>query len=709
MGLKQVLIKRGQAMVANVPCPKVNDDTILVQVKCSCISIGTEMAGVRNSGIPLWKKALEQPEKVKKVFSMAMKEGLGKTKEIVRGKLEAGSPTGYSAAGVVVAVGKNIRDIKVGDKVACAGAQCAHHAEYISVPRNLSVHIPEGVSFRNAAPVTLGAIAMQGVRRANTTLGECFVVIGLGVIGQITVQLLKASGCKVIVSDLDKSRIEMALKHGADMAVNPEEGMDERQINRLTGGIGADGVIITAASPSDVIVSTAFNMCRRKGRVVLVGDVGLNLNRADFYAKELDFLISTSYGPGRYDSIYEEKGLEYPVSYVRWTENRNLQEILELVQSKKLDFEDMVQKVYPVDEADKAYEQLKVSRPKPLMVLLEYPDREVSDDMVVELKPRDIHNGKIGIAVIGAGGFAKGMHLPNIQNLNNQYRLQAVVSRTGNNATTVARQFGAAYATTDYDKVLQDSNVDMVLITTRHNLHADMVLRALKAGKHVLVEKPLVVNEMELAKIEDFMTSHDNVPLLLTGFNRRYSSYMQEIARHTSQRINPMIINYKMNAGYIPLDHWVHTEEGAGRNIGEACHIYDVFNFLTGSKVNSVSATSISNSNGYYSSKDNFVTTIHYDDGSICNLIYTAMGSKEYPKETMEVFFDDKTIILDDYKSMTGYGLKLKSIKTAASEKGQLEEIMAFAEAIQQGKESPIPLWQQYQAMKIAFTVESQI
>lgn len=707
--MKQVLIKRGQAIVANVPSPKVNDDNILVQVKCSCISIGTEMAGVRNSGIPLWKKALEQPEKVKKVFSMAMKEGLGKTKEIVRGKLEAGSPTGYSAAGVVVAVGKNIRDIKVGDKVACAGAQCAHHAEYISVPRNLSVHIPEGVSFRNAAPVTLGAIAMQGVRRANTTLGECFVVIGLGVIGQITVQLLKASGCKVIVSDLDKSRIEMALKHGADMAVNPEEGMDERQINRLTGGIGADGVIITAASPSDVIVSTAFNMCRRKGRVVLVGDVGLNLNRADFYAKELDFFISTSYGPGRYDSIYEEKGLEYPVSYVRWTENRNLQEILELVQSKKLDFEDMVQKVYPVDEADKAYEQLKVSRPKPLMVLLEYPDREVSDDMVVELKLCNIHNGKIGIAVIGAGGFAKGMHLPNIQNLNNQYRLQAVVSRTGNNAATVARQFGAAYATTDYDKVLQDSNVDMVLITTRHNLHADMVLRALKAGKHVLVEKPLVVNEMELAKIEDFMTSHDNVPLLLTGFNRRYSSYMQEIARHTSQRVNPMIINYKMNAGYIPLDHWVHTEEGAGRNIGEACHIYDVFNFLTGSKVKSVSATSISNSNGYYSSKDNFVTTIHYDDGSICNLIYTAMGSKEYPKETMEVFFDDKTIILDDYKSMTGYGLKLKSIKTAASEKGQLEEIMAFAEAIQQGKESPIPLWQQYQAMKIAFAVESQI
>ena len=707
--MKQVLIKRGQAIVANVPSPKVNDDTILVQVKCSCISIGTEMAGVRNSGIPLWKKALEQPEKVKKVFSMAMKEGLGKTKEIVRGKLEAGSPTGYSAAGVVVAVGKNIRDIKVGDKVACAGAQCAHHAEVISVPRNLAVLIPDGVSYGEAAPVTMGSIAMQGVRRANTTLGECFVVIGLGVIGQITVQLLKASGCKVIASDLDKSRIEMAMKHGADMGLHPDDGVDVEQVHRLTGGIGADGVIITAASPSDAIVSTAFNMCRRKGRVVLVGDVGLNLKRADFYAKELDFLISTSYGPGRYDSLYEEKGLEYPVAYVRWTENRNLQEVLALVKAGKLDFSDMVQEVYDIDKAHEAYERLKTAVPKPLMVLLKYPDSEAAGETVVELKPDRPHTGKIGVAVVGAGGFAKGMHLPNLQKLSKLYSLQAVVSRTGHNAEAVARQFGAVYATTDYDRVLEDENVDMVLIATRHNLHADMVLRALQAGKHVLVEKPLAVSECELAEIEAYMEAHSDAPLLLTGFNRRHSAYLKEIARHTSKRSNPMVINYKMNAGYIPLEHWVHNEEGAGRNIGEACHIYDLFNFLTGARAVSVSASSVARTNGYYSPKDNFVATIQYEDGSVANLIYTAMGSKEYPKETMEIFFDGKMILLDDYKFMRGYGVKLVDIKSAASEKGQLEEIKAFAEAIRDGKESPIPLWQQYQAMRIAFAVEEQI
>lgn len=707
--MKQVLIKHGQAVVARVPRPEVGDDNILIQVKCSCISIGTEMSGVRGSGVPLWKKALQQPDKVKKVFNMAMTEGLGRTREVVRGKLEAGSPTGYSAAGVVAAVGKNIRDIKAGDRVACAGAQCANHAEMIAVPRNLTVPIPDGVSYRDAAPVTLGSIAMQGVRRANTTLGECFVVIGLGVIGQITVQLLKASGCRVIASDLDKSRIEMAVKHGADMGIHPDDGVDVEQVCRLTGGIGADGVIITAASPSDAIVSVAFNMCRRKGRVVLVGDVGLNLKRADFYAKELDFLISTSYGPGRYDSLYEEKNLEYPVAYVRWTENRNLQEVLLLVKAGKLDFSDMVQEIYDISKAHEAYERLKTAVPKPLMVLLEYPANEAANDVVVALKPGKLHTGRIGVAVVGAGGFAKGMHLPNIQKLGNLYDLQAIVSRTGHNAEAVARQFGAAYAATDYGRVLEDDNVDMVLIATRHNLHADMVIRALQAGKHVLVEKPLAINENELAEIENYMEAHRDAPLLLTGFNRRYSDYLQEIARHTSKRSNPMIINYKMNAGYILLEHWVHNAEGAGRNIGEACHIYDIFNFLTGAKAVSVSASSVAGTNGYYSPKDNFAATIQYEDGSVANLIYTAMGSRDYPKETMEIFFDGKMILLDDYKSVSGYGVKLANIKSAASEKGQLEEIRAFAEAIQSGRESPIPLWQQYQAMRIAFAVEEQI
>ena len=707
--MKQVLIKRGCAVTEEIPAPQVEAGKVLVRTVNSCISIGTEMSGVRASAVPLWKRALKERDKVKKVLNMVAEKGIVQTRELVKGKLDSGALVGYSASGIVIGVGSGVRDVKVGERVACAGAQCAHHAEVINVPRNLLVKIPDGVTFEEASTVTLGSIAMQGVRRAHTTLGECFVVIGLGVIGQMAVQMLKASGCKVIVSDLDSARIAMAMEHGADYAIQPDGTTDAEQVARLTDGIGADGVIITAAAKSDAIVSTAFKMCRRKGRVVLVGDVGLNLNRADFYAKEIDFFISTSYGPGRYDNLYEEKGLEYPVSYVRWTENRNLQEVLNLMAAKKLQVMDMVSKIYLVTEADAAYESLKTASPKPLMVLLSYPQEERQEVDVVNIATHAVQKEKIQLALVGAGGFAKGMHLPNIKQLSNLYQLRAVMSRTGTNAETVAKQFGADYATTNYEKVLTDDNVDLVLIATRHNLHADMVLAALQAGKHVLVEKPLAVNTEELVKIERFYREHEKAPLLLTGFNRRHSRYMQEIAKHTSARQNPLIIHYTMNAGYIPLDHWVHTEEGAGRNIGEACHIYDVFNFLTGAKAVSVSASSIQPNGSYYSAKDNFIATITYDDGSVVNLIYTAAGSKGYPKETMEVFFDGKMITLDDYRSMKGYGVKLAAIETKGSEKGQLEELEAFGKAIQAGHEAPIPFWQQMQAMQIAFAVEAQI
>ena len=707
--MKQVLIKRGYAVAEDVPAPQVEADKVLIRVVNSCISIGTDMLRVEATAEPLWRRAIREKDNVKKVLDMATERGLSRTYEFICGKIDAGTPIGYSAAGVVVGIGDRIKDVKLGERVACAGAQCAYHAEIINVPRNLLVKIPEGLTFEEASTVTLGSIAMQGVRRARTTLGECFVVIGLGVIGQFAVQMLKASGCKVIVSDLDASRIQMALTHGADYAIQPDGTTDAEQVARLTDGIGADGVIITAAAKSDAIVSTAFKMCRRKGRVVLVGDVGLHLNRADFYEKEIDFFISTSYGPGRYDSLYEEKGLEYPVSYVRWTENRNLQEVLNLMAAKKLHVMDMVSKIYPVEEADTAYESLKTASPKPLMVLLSYPQEEREEADVVTVAAHPTQKEKIQIALIGAGGFAKGMHLPNIKQISELYQLRAVMSRTGANAEAVAKQFGADYATTNYEKVLSDDAVDMVLIATRHNLHAEMVLAALGAGKHVLVEKPLAINAEGLSKIEQFYREHRDAPLLLTGFNRRHSRYLQEIAKQTTARQNPMIIHYTMNAGYIPLDHWVHTEEGAGRNIGEACHIYDVFNFLTGAKAVSVSACSIQPNGAYYSAKDNFIATVTYDDGSIANLIYTAVGSKDYPKETMEVFFDGKMITLNDYKSMKGCGVKLASIETKGSEKGQLEELEVFGKIIQAGGESPIPLWQQIQAMQIAFAVEEQI
>ncbi|MBI5049139.1 MAG: bi-domain-containing oxidoreductase [Deltaproteobacteria bacterium] len=713
--MKQVLIKRGQTVVEEVPAPIIEAGTLLVQVNHSCISVGTEMSGIAASGLPLWKRAIRQPENVIKAIHMAATEGLSRTRSIVEGALSVGQPTGYSASGVVMEVGEGIYDIIKGQRVACAGAQCAHHAEIIRVPRNLTTVIPDNLDFASASTVTLGAIALQGVRRAQPTLGENFVVIGLGILGQLTAQLLKANGCCVIGTDLDRKRIQLAQGLGMDIDIHPEDGNDIEHVIRLTAGIGADGVIITAATPSDAVISTAFKMCRKKGRVVLVGDVGLNLNRADFYQKELDFFISTSYGPGRYDNNYEERGLDYPVAYVRWTENRNMEEYLRLVAEGKVKVAPLVSATYPIEKAADAYESLKSSAEKPLMVLLSYPQKgEGISSLRTVPNPlaRPAGQNRIRTAVCGAGSFAKGAHLPNLQSLSHTFHLQAIMSRTGHNVVATARQFGANYSTTDYEQVLNDSEVDAVIVATRHNLHARMALQALRAGKHVLLEKPLALTMEELKEIENFYSSlsvKDAPPILLTGFNRRFSCYAKHIHEIVKNRSNPMLLNYRMNAGHIPLDHWVHTEEGGGRNIGEACHIYDLFTYLTNSKALTVEAMTIKPSTGYYSHRDNFVANIKFEDGSVAVLIYTALGSRDYPKEHLEVFVDGKVIAMDDYKRLTITGAKGKGIETKISDKGQKEELEAFAKAIRSGGEWPIPLWQQVQAMEISFKVEKML
>ena len=377
--MKQVLIKQGQVVLEEVPAPMVELGTVLVRVVSSCISIGTEMSGIKASGLPLWKRALNQPDNVKKALRMIASEGFATASSQIGGRLSAAIATGYSAAGVVVAAGPDADRFRPGDRVACAGAQCAFHAEYICVPKNLTVLVNDSVSFDQASTVTLGAIALQGVRRAVPTLGETFVVIGLGILGQLTAQMLRANGCRVIGLDLDQDRVRLALQLGMDLALSDETENDVGQVNRLTGGIGADGVIITAATPSDQVVSTAFKMCRKKGRVVLVGDVGLHLNRADFYQKELDFHISSSYGPGRYDQNYEERGLDYPVGYVRWTENRNMAEYLRLVADGRIQLVPLLSAIYPLAQATAAYESLKDTHTKPLMVLWSYSADEAMD------------------------------------------------------------------------------------------------------------------------------------------------------------------------------------------------------------------------------------------------------------------------------------------------------------------------------------------
>jgi len=712
--MKQVLVRQGQVDVVEVPAPLVADGAVLVRVSHSCISVGTEMSGIGTGAVPLWKRALREPDSVRRAIDKVVRQGFKRAVREIQVGLSTGQPTGYSLAGTVMEVGVSVEDMQPGDRVGCAGAQCAHHAEIVCVPRNLAVRIPGDIGFPEASTVTLGAIALQGVRRAVPTLGECFVVIGLGIIGQLTAQILKANGCRVIGLDLDAGRIALAEELGLDVGMNPEVDLDVAQVARLTDGVGADGVIITAASRSDAVVSTAFQMCRKKGRVVLVGDVGLGLNRADFYKKEIDFLISSSYGPGRYDRKYEEKNVDYPIGYVRWTENRNMAAYLQLLAEGKVAVERLLGGTRRIDEAAEAYESLQAGESRPLTVLLSCPDHDnerVPVRVVPNARACPIARGLIRVAVVGAGEFATSVHLPNLGRLSGRYGIHAVCNRTGSSSVAVSRKFGAAYSTTDFREVLADDDVDLILIATRHNLHGSMIMAALEAGKHVFTEKPLSLDRGDLAKIVSFydVGESETRPILCVGFNRRFSPHVRRIDEMMRNCTHPVIINYRMNAGYVPADHWVHSEEGGGRNRGEACHIYDLFTYLTDRKVVNVDAQSIHPSGDYYRRNDNFVTTMTFEDGSVATLTYTALGSKAYPKERMTVFCDGKVLELDDYRELVVFGSGEKGHRTDEAEKGHIQELEYLADAIQNGGDWPIPLWQQVQATEISFAVEDRI
>lgn len=706
--MKQLLVRSGKVFLQDVPAPVAGPKNVLVRVERSCVSVGTEMAGVKMSGLPLYRRALKQPHHVKRVLQLMRDQGVARVYKQVKGKLDAGLPTGYSAAGTVIAVGSEVDGIAVGDRVACAGAGVANHAEVIDVPVNLCVPVPQQVSFDAAATVTLGAIAMQGVRRAQPTLGETVVVIGLGILGQITAQLLTANGCRVIGTDVDNKRIATALENGLDHGINPNDGNLVDSIIKLTDGFGADVAIITAASASSDILAQAFQSCRKKARVVIVGDVGLNMARSDIYTKELDVLISCSYGPGRYDPVYEDEGGDYPLAYVRWTENRNMGEYLRLLAVGRVRLENMLHEPYPIDRAEEAYGRLAGEGEKPLLVLLQYPHREEAVRSVLQIAPPKPVDGRIKIAVVGAGNFAQGMHLPNLKKLGDKFDLRSVVSRTGLSARTAAERFGFSTASTDFQAVLDDPQVDLVLIATRHDLHAEMTLAALKAGKHVFVEKPTSMTEEGLDAIEAFYEDNPNGPLLMTGFNRRFAPAVTAAREAIKGRLSPMIVNYRMNAGYIPSDHWVHGPHGGGRNIGEACHIYDLFNALTGSQPVEVQARAIVPASGHWRRDDNFVATVRYADGSLCTLTYTSLGSKEFPKERFDIFVDGKVLVLDDYKRLEVAGAK-GGWKGLTIEKGQLEELVALAEAFKPGGKWPISLADQLSATRVSFAVEKQL
>lgn len=708
----QAIVRKGKVFGEDIPAPLVSKGSLLIKVVNSCISAGTEISGVQGSGKSLVRRALDQPQHVKKLIDMVRSDGIAKAYAKVKGKLESATPTGYSISGVVIAIGDGVSRFAVGDHVAAAGAGLANHAEYVDVPENLVMKMPVGMDFETASTVTLGGIALQGVRRADMRLGEMAVVVGAGILGLLTIQMLRHSGVRVAAIDLDASRLSIAKELGAELILNPADENAVSAIQNWSGGYGADAVIFTAATGSSEPLSQSFQMSKRKGRVVLVGVVGMEIKREDIYQKELDFLVSTSYGPGRYDKNYEEQGLDYPYAYVRWTENRNMSEYLRLLHDGAIKLDRLINSTFTIDKVSEAFESLQQPGNKPLMVLLDYGiadselfplycghSRKVSTS--ISQASRDI----INIALVGAGGFATGMHLPNMEKLSNKYRLHCVVNRTGHKAKAVAEQYKASYATTDFQDVLNDKDVDLVLIATRHDSHADLALQALRAGKHVFVEKPLATNQKDLDAIKEFYADGcAGKPVLFTGFNRRFSKYAQEIRKHTEKRVNPLLIHYRMNAGFIPFDNWVH--EDGGRIIGECCHLIDLMTFLTGSRIKSISVDSLMPANDSYSASDNKAITLGYHDGSIATIHYFAIGSRDLPKEGMEIHFDGKSIILDDYKSLKGFGLKLADISTATSQKGQLEELEILYGALQ-GKTNnwPIELWDMIQTTEATIEI----
>jgi len=707
--MKQVLIKNGEVIVDEVPTPQVQDGCVLVRVKYSLISSGTELSGLASSGESLLTRAKKQPEQVKKVIEQIKTQGLLETLEKVKRKLDEAKPSGYSCSGVVVGIGKGVDEIKIGDFVACAGN--AYHAEYVNVPKNLIVKIPINCSLVDASSVAIGSIALQGVRRADNRIGEFVAVFGVGLIGMLTVQLLKVAGCYVIAIDLEDIKLNKALELGADYVINSNSEDIIRKISTLTNFRGVDSVIITASSPSSEIVQRSMEIVRKKGKVVVVGNVGMDLKRKPFYEKEADFLISCSYGPGRYDEEYEEKGIDYPFAYVRWTENRNMRAYLQLLADNKINFNRLISQIFELDKAPDAFKYLSENR-NAIACILQYSD-SVQSVYPNQINKIDIKlssftgKDKIRVAVIGSGNFALNTHLPNIVKLSSLYHLKAVVTREGHKAKEIARQFGAEYCTTDYMQVLNDENVDMVIISTRHNLHAKIAIDSALSGKAILLEKPMAMNKEELERLTKVLIE-TKVPFMV-GFNRRFSKFSIELKQLIRNRKSPLVISYRVNAGMVPLNHWTRSEEGGGRIIGEACHMIDLINFFTNSEVLSVKTSSISHPSSALFSKDNFISIIKYTDGSIASLIYTSQGSDKLSKELIEVFCEGEVYIIDDFKSFTSYRKKIKKESSRKIEKGYLEELREFGLHILKGSNLSCNLFDFINATNLSFIIDSQV
>lgn len=688
-------LKNGKMEILEVPFPLLEKGWVLVKNHFSLISPGTEGKTVKDARRGYLSKAKARQEEVKKVIDMARTVGIKETYDLVRNKLEAPSALGYSSAGEVIKVSDGVKGFKIGDHVACGGGT-AVHAEIIAVPKNLCARVPKRVSLREAAFTTLAAVVIQGIRQADLRFGENCVVIGLGLLGRLSIQILSTAGIKALGIDIDQTQVEEAISQGVGPVVNRNQPGIEEYILDFTQGNGADAVIITAATSSLDPVEFAGKIARKKGRVVVVGSVPTGFSRTNYYRKELELRMSSSYGPGRYDPEYEEKGIDYPIGYVRWTENRNMQAFIEMLAEKKLNVERLISHVFKLENACDAYDMI-VNKSEPYTgILIDYSSTRGIERKIV-LKEQQFIPGKVYAGFIGAGTFAQNVLLPKIHGLCD---LVGVMTARGNETRYVADKYGFNYGTDNVDDILNDNNINTIFILTRHNLHADYIIQALKKGKNVYTEKPLCMTEIELESIKrEFEGKNLH---LMVGFNRRFSPFITRVKQLFIDDM-PKSLNFRINAGRVSSSHWVNDPAiGGGRIIGEVCHFIDLAAYLAGGKIISVSADALKSSDNI---EDTVAINLAFENGSMASISYFSNGSKKLSKEQLEIFCGGDVAVIDDFRKMSIFSHKITSAKLKHQDKGHREQLKKFIESIEDGTPTPIAFDEIYQTTLVTFKV----
>jgi predicted dehydrogenase/threonine dehydrogenase-like Zn-dependent dehydrogenase len=704
--MKQVLqdARNGEITVEEVPAPQLLPGCVLVRIAASVVSAGTERASSQFARKSLLQKAQSRPDLVREVISKVQRDGILSAIQAVRSRLDQPQSPGYSSAGSVIAVGEGVVDLQPGDRVACAGAGFAVHAEVACVPRLLVARIParessgQKVSFDEAAFATLGAVALHGIRTAEAKLGDLVAVIGLGLLGQLTVQLLKAAGCRVLGMDIDASRADLARQTGVDDTANSASAFREICVER-SGGAGVDCVLITAETSSSDPVNLAGTVARDRAVVVAVGTVGMDIERKAYYEKELDFRISRSYGPGRYDAAYEQKGRDYPIGYVRWTETRNMEAFVQLLVEGKVDVGALITHRFPIERAQSAYDLITGKSGEPFLgVVLQYASTVDDTPALAVVSKRTFATGHshsisgVSVGLLGAGVFATGTLIPALK-ASSSTALVAVCAAKGSHAQHAQSKFGFRSCTTDEGQVIQDAGINTVVIATRHHLHAKQVLAALAAGKNVFCEKPLCLLEDELRSIVGayFGIAASERLSLMVGFNRRFAPMIVRMKSFLAAIAEPLVLHYRVNAGHLPADHWVNDrEQGGGRILGEVCHFVDLISFLAGSPIAEVDARAVGNSGRY--SGDNVLISLRFANGSEGTISYLANGDRAFSKERVEVFGGGSTAVLDDFRrlELVRNGRREVIHSRWRQDKGHRPEWAAFAESVQRRGEAPI-------------------